>query len=259
LQSRDHLTVRNIPDWNPVESIEVVGEVKFPGVYLVRRGETLSDIVNRAGGLTPDAFSGGAIFTRLEVAELEKLRAKEFATSLRNGFAASLLTLEVKTADFEEIVEVANVLEEYEGIGRLVIDLGRALAGDQIADLEVVDGDKLVIPGKNSTVTVVGEVRRQGTHAFQRNFDLDDYVSLSAGLTSRADDKAVYIVKANGSVTVPKKASWVSFRASRQTLEPGDSIVVPIDSDYKDSTTFWRDITQIIYQGAIAIVAVVAL
>ncbi|MFT6519776.1 MAG: polysaccharide export outer membrane protein [Candidatus Azotimanducaceae bacterium] len=209
--------------------------------------------------MTPDAFSGGAIFTRLEVAELEKLRAKEFATSLRNGFAASLLTLEVKTADFEEIVEVANVLEEYEGIGRLVIDLGRALAGDQIADLEVVDGDKLVIPGKNSTVTVVGEVRRQGTHAFQRNFDLDDYVSLSAGLTSRADDKAVYIVKANGSVTVPKKASWVSFRASRQTLEPGDSIVVPIDSDYKDSTTFWRDITQIIYQGAIAIVAVVAL
>ncbi|MFT7246424.1 MAG: polysaccharide export outer membrane protein [Candidatus Azotimanducaceae bacterium] len=259
LQSRDHLTVRNIPDWNPVDSIEIVGEIKFPGTYLVRRGETLSDIVNRAGGLTQEAFTGGAIFTRAEVAEIETLRAKEFATSLRNGFAASLLTLEEKTADFEEIVEVARVLEEYEGIGRLVINLADALAGDQTADLEVVDGDKLVIPGKNSTVTVVGEVRRQGTHSYQRNFDLDDYLSLSAGVTSRADDKAVYIVKANGSVTVPKKASWISFRASSQMLEPGDSIVVPIDSDYKDSTTFWRDITQIVYQGAIAIVAVVAL
>jgi polysaccharide export outer membrane protein len=258
LQSRDHLTVKSIPNWNPSDSVEVTGEVKFPGTYLVRRGETLTDVVTRAGGLTQNAFKGGAIFTRVKVAELEKRRAKEFAASLRNGFAASLLTLEEKTADFEEIVAVANVLEKYEGIGRLVINLSNALAGDQVADLDVVGGDKLMIPGKNSTVTVVGEVRRQGTHSYQPSFDLDDYVSLSAGTTSRADNKAIYIVKANGSVTVPKKASWVSFRASSQRLEPGDSIVVPIDSDYKDSTTFWRDITQIIYQGAIAVVAVAA-
>jgi polysaccharide export outer membrane protein len=259
LQSRDHITVRNIPDWNPVDSVEVVGEVKFPGTYLVRRRETLADIVNRAGGLTQEAFADGAIFTRLEVAEIERLRAKEFASSLRNNYSASLLTLEAKTAEFEEIVEVAKVLEQYEGIGRLVINLTRALAGDQAADLEVVDGDKLVIPARNSTITVVGEVRRQGTHSFQRNFDLDDYLSLSAGVTSRADDEAVYIVKANGSVTEPKKASWVSFRASSQRLEPGDSIIVPINTDYKDQTTLWRDVTQIFYQGAIAIIAITAL
>jgi polysaccharide export outer membrane protein len=259
LQSRDHLTVRNIPDWNPVDSVEVVGEVKFPGTYLVRRRETLADIVNRAGGLTQEAFSDGAIFTRVEVAEVERLRAKEFASSLRNNYSASLLTLEAKTAEFEEIVEVAKVLEQYEGVGRLVINLTRALAGDQAADLEVVDGDKLVIPARNSTITVVGEVRRQGTHSFQRNFDLDDYLSLSAGVTSRADDEAVYIVKANGSVTEPKKASWVSFRASSQRLEPGDSIIVPINTDYKDATTLWRDVTQIFYQGAIAIIALTAL
>jgi polysaccharide export outer membrane protein len=259
LQSRDHLTVRNIPNWNPVDSIEVLGEVKFPGMYLVRPGETLSDVVNRAGGLTQEAFADGAIYTRVEVAQVERLRAKEFATSLRNGFAASLLTLEQKTSEFEEILAIADVLEEYEGVGRLVINLNSALAGDQIADLEVVDGDKLMIPGKNSTVTVVGEVRRQGTHSYQRNFGLDDYLSLSAGATARADDKAIYIVKANGSVTTPKKASWVSFRGSSQTLEPGDSIIVPIDSAYKDSTTVWRDVTQIFYQGAIAVIALTAL
>jgi polysaccharide export outer membrane protein len=259
LQSRDHLTVRNIPNWNPVDSVEVLGEVKFPGIYLVRPGESLSDVVNRAGGLTQEAFAGGAIYTRVEVAKIERLRAKEFAASLRSGFAASLLTLEQKTSEFEEILAIADVLEEYEGVGRLVINLNSALAGDQIADLEVVDGDKLMIPGKNSTVTVVGEVRRQGTHSYQRNFGLDDYLSLSAGATARADDKAIYIVKANGSVTTPKKASWVSFRGSSQTLEPGDSIIVPIDSAYKDSTTFWRDVTQIFYQGAIAIIALTAL
>jgi len=178
---------------------------------------------------------------------------------LRNGFAASLLTLEEKTSSLEEVLEVARVLEEYQGIGRLVINLGDALGGDQIADIEVFDGDKLVIPGRNSTINVVGEVRRQGTHAYQRNFELDDYLTLSAGVTPRADDNAVYIVKADGSVTVPKKASWVSFRASSQMLEPGDSIIVPIDSGHKDSTTLWRDVTQIFYQGAIAIVALTAL
>jgi polysaccharide export outer membrane protein len=259
LQSRDHLTVRDIPNWNPVDSVEVAGEVKFPGTYLVRRDETLTDIVNRAGGLTQEAFAGGAIFTRVDVAEMEALRAKEFAASLRNGYSASLLTLEEKTAGFEEIAAVSSVLEQYEGVGRLLINLSRALAGDQSANLLVVDGDKLVIPANNSTVTVVGEVRKHGTHSFQRNFDLDDYLSLSAGVTSRADRKAVYIVKADGSVTVPKKASWVSFRASSQMLEPGDSIIVPIDSGHKDSTTLWRDVTQIFYQGAIAIVALTAL
>lgn len=259
LQSRDHMTIRDIPDWNPSESVEIIGKVKFPGTYLIHRGETLADLINRAGGLSPDSFSDGAIFTRVEVAELEKQRAKEFASSIRNGFASSLLTQEVNTTEYSEIETVAAVLEEYEGVGRLLIDLDNALSGDVTANLEVVGGDKLEVPGKSSTVTVVGEVRRQGTHSFQRNFDVADYLSLSAGLTARADEKELYIVKANGSVMVPKKASLFSFRRSSQTLEPGDSIVVPIDGSYKDTTTMWRDITQILYQGAIAIAAVLTL
>jgi polysaccharide export outer membrane protein len=259
LQSRDHITIRDIPDWNPSDSVELVGKVKFPGKYLILRGETLADIVARAGGLTPDAFSSGAIFTRVEVAKLEAKRAKEFARSIVTSFAASLVTQETKTTEFSEIEEVAEVLEEYEGIGRLLIDLDRAIAGDMAANLVVVDGDKLVVPGVNSTVTVVGEVRRQGTHTYQRGFDVDDYVSLSAGMTTRAAEKELYIVKANGNVVVPKKASWISFRGSSQRLEPGDSIVIPIDGTYKDRTAMWRDITQILFQTSLAVSAILTL
>ena len=258
LQSRDHLMVRSIPDWNPVEAIEVTGEVRFPGSYLIRRGETLSQIVARAGGLTPDAFPQGAVFTRDAIAKREAERAVEFANSIRSSFAASLLTQELKSTDFAEVETITQTLAAFKGNGRMLINLDSALTGDTSADLVVVTGDQLMIPAKTSTITVVGEVRRQGTHSFTRNLDVKDYVNLSAGMTARADKKEVYIVKADGSVVIPQ-TSWVSFGGGQQRLAPGDSIVVPIDGTYKDSITQWRDVTQILYQSAITMAAVIAL
>ena len=258
LQSRDHLMVRTIPDWNPVEMVEISGEVRFPGSYLIRRGETLSQIVARAGGLTPDAFPQGAVFTREAIAKLEAERAVEFANSIRNSFAASLLTQELKSTDFSEIETITQTLTDFKGNGRMLINLDSALTGDATADLVVVTGDKLLIPTKTSTITVVGEVRRQGTHSFARNLEVKDYLNLSAGMTARADKKEVYIVKADGSVVIPQ-TSWVSFGGGQQRLAPGDSIVVPIDGTYKDNITQWRDVTQILYQSAITMAAVIAL
>ena len=82
LQSRDHLTVRDIPDWSPTDSIVVEGEVKFPGEYRIRKGETLSDVIARAGGFTDEASPESAIFTREAVAALEAQRAAEFARDI---------------------------------------------------------------------------------------------------------------------------------------------------------------------------------
>jgi len=140
----------------------------------------------------------------------------------------------------------------------MLVNVEAALTGNQSADVVVVAGDQLLIPAKTSTITVIGEVRRQGTHAFQSQFDVKDYVSLSAGMTARADKKEVYIVKADGSVVMPG-TSWSRFGSPRQRLSPGDSIVVPIDGTYKDKITQWRDVTQILYQSAITVAAVIAL
>ena len=258
LQSRDHLMVRSIPDWNPSESVEVTGEVKFPGSYRIRRGETLSQIVARAGGLTPDAFSQGAVFTRDAIAKQESERAREFASNIRNGFAASLLTQEVQSTSFAEIGTITQALEDFTGKGRMLINLESALTGDVDADLVVEGGDQLQIPPVSHTITVIGEVRRQGTHSFTRNLEVKDYVNLSAGMTARADKKEVYIVKADGSVVMPQ-TSWVSFGGGQQRLAPGDSIVVPIDGGYKDGIAQWRDVTQILYQTAFTMAAVLTL
>jgi len=258
LQSRDHITVRDIPDWNPGELVEVRGEVRFPGDYLIRRGETIAEIIARAGGLTEDAFPQGAIFTRVEIARLENERAAELAGTIRDDVAASMLTQETQSVDFAEISSITETLQNFEGKGRLLVNLDKALAGVAGENLVLADGDRLAIPQKSLTVSIIGQVRRQGTHVFQSDYDVKDYVSLAAGMTSRADKKAMYIVKANGAV-MSAKTSWLKFSNPQQQLAPGDTIVVPVNNRYKDSLSMWQDITQIMYQSAVALAAMASL
>ena len=255
LQSRDHLTVRDIPDWSPTDSITVAGEVKFPGEYRIRKGETLSDVIARAGGFTDEASPESAIFTREAVATLEALRAAEFARDIETTFATRLLTEETTTQAIADVAQIVESLQTIEGQGRLLIDLPAAMSGDINANLEVTDGDKLVVPKLSNTVSVVGEVKRSGTHTFQSELSLDDYIDLSAGFTRRADDGGVYIVKANGSVVTLEKNLW-RFTGNNRSLDPGDTIVVPIDTQYKESLASWREITQIVYQSMVSIAAV---
>ncbi len=258
LSSRDHLTIRDIPDWSPTDSITVAGEVKFPGEYRIRKGETLSDVIGRAGGFTDNASPESVVFTREAVAALEAERAAQFARDIQTTFATRLLTEETTTQGMAEISQIVSSLQAVEGAGRLLIDLPAAMSGDLNADLEVEDGDRLVIPVLSNTVSVVGEVKRQGTHSFQGELTLDDYIDLSAGFTRRADDGGIYIVKANGSVVTLEKNLW-RFTGNNSSLDPGDTIVVPINTQYKESLASWREITQIVYQSMVSVAAVAAL
>ena len=258
LASRDHVTVREIPDWSPQDEITVAGAVAFPGTYLIQRGETIADIVQRAGGLTSEAFPEGAILTRETIAEREAERAQAFATTIRQTFASRLLTEETTTQSLAEIVEIADMLESFEGKGRLLIDLPAAIARDQLANLEVSAGDSLTIPKRTNTLTIVGEVLQQGTHGFDDKLSVEDYISLSAGLSARADDSGIYVVRADGSVTLLDNGWW-RFSGAREQLGPGDTIVVPVDARYKEQLASWREITQIVYQAIVSVAAVARL
>ena len=257
LQSRDHLYVRALPDWNPTNAVTVGGEVRFPGVYRIRKNETMTDVIERAGGLTASAFYEGAVFTRESVAEQEGLRSKEFAESIIRDFASSQLTKEDNTIGIDEVKAIADILEKFEGAGRLLVDVGAAMSGDSLANITLEDGDALTIPPRVSTVTVVGEIRRPGTHSFQAGLDLEDYLGLSAGLTARADDKELYIVRADGSVLRPTK-SWTLFAGGNTSLNPGDTIVVPINAGYTDNLTLWREITQTIFNTTAGFASMIA-
>ena len=256
LGPRDHLTVRQIPSAVDQDYVELRGEFRFPGRYRIGRGDRLSEVIDRAGGLTADAHPRGSIFTRASIALNEQQRAEAFVADLQKTYASSLVTAESNNVSVGELAQISTLLEQVPAAGRVVVDLEAALAGDSVADLELEANDTLIVPRAPKTVTVIGEVRQPGTHLMVPELSLDDYVSLSAGLTARADADALYIIKANGEVVMPKSRNWLRFEFSQAGLEAGDTIVAPLNYEYQEPISLWRDITQVIYQGVVALAAV---
>tara|TARA_B100001559_G_C16421826_1_gene585469 strand:- start:669 stop:1193 length:525 start_codon:yes stop_codon:yes gene_type:complete len=140
--------------------------------------------------------------------------------------------------------------------GRLIIDLPSLMSGDLNADIVLQDGDILSIPKFTSAVTVVGEVRRSGSFVLQDNYIIDDYLTLAAGMTARGDEKEIYIIKADGSVNKNNtKKSLFVFDDGHNNIEAGDTIVVPIRSNYQTPLNLYSTVSQVVFQSIASIAA----
>jgi hypothetical protein len=148
-------------------------------------------------------------------------------------------------------------LRATQAVGRLVIDLERVLRAPVGSNDDVIvkNGDQLFVPRRTQEVTVIGEVQSPTSHLYQAGVSRDDYILRSGGLTQRADDDRVFTIRANGSVAAAPRGSWFS-RGGRQDIQPGDTIVVPLDAQQMQPLTVWTSVTQILYQIAVAVAAV---
>lgn len=256
MRSRDRLTVFAVPDWNVERTIRISGQVKFPGTYTIQQGEKLSSVMARAGGLTADAYASGAIFTRAQIREQETMQLTKLMQQLRSDIAAKNLSADEETAQTkpEDAIMMIAEIEKTKPIGRLVIDLAAVNKADPQFDLLVEEGDELFVPYIQTTVSVVGEVQHASSHRFKAGMTVDDYLQLAGGFRKRADDERVYVIRADGSVFVPNRGAW--FAVADQTLLPGDTIVVPLDTDYTTSLSLWTKVTSIISQSVVALAAV---
>ena len=234
--------------------VKVQGEVLYPGEYLLENGETLSSLISRAGGVTKSAFLNGAVFTRENVRQREALRARQLADDVRRTVISASQTQSDNQINQTSFKFITGQLENYSGVGRVVINMSRALAGRADADIKLLDGDAIFIPTKSSTISVFGEVRRESSFVFNNKYSIDDYITMAAGITRLADEDNIYIVRADGFVEMPT-GNWFKFGASR-VLQEGDTIIVPVDYSYRAALPFWRDVISIVYQGAVAIAAI---
>jgi polysaccharide export outer membrane protein len=255
LQSKDSLNIFAIPNWQENVKVTLKGEFKFPGTYTIRRGETLSNLLERAGGFSDFAEQNAAIFTRLSVKQQEQQQLARLATELRRDVASKSFQNSVSTSalSYDEMNKLLNDLASVEALGRLVIDLPLIQNNQQTLVLQ--DGDTLYVPSKRDSISVVGEVNYSTTHLYKAGISVDDYLELSGGLKERADDDRIYIIKANGAVTIPNSGNWFA-PGNEQMLEPGDTIVVPMDAGHMDKLTLWSTATQILYQLGVAVAAI---
>jgi polysaccharide export outer membrane protein len=261
LRSFDHVVIKEVPLWASQEEVEIRGEVRFPGRYPIRRGETLRSVLERAGGLTEYAFAKGAVFTRRELIERERRQIEILATRMQSDLAQLSLQAAQETGkDAGEALAVGQSLlaslRSTQAVGRLVIDLEQAMAARPGSEQDIVlkDGDRLLVPRVMQEVTVIGEVQSATSHLYNPTFTRDDYIAMSGGVTPRADEKHIYVVRANGSVEVGTSSVW--FRKGGVQIEPGDTIVVPLDTVRMRPLPFWTAVTTIIYNLAISAAAV---
>lgn len=264
LQSFDTLTIKELPEWSLREQVTLKGEVRFPGVYPIRRGETLRSVLERAGGVTSLAFVQGSVFTRRDLQEREQKQIDELSSRLKSDLATTAVGLSQSSQGGAQSAQALTAaqgllgqLETAKPVGRLVVDLQRVLEGGvgSDADVSLRDGDLLVVPGSRQEVTVLGEVQNSTSHLYRKGLDSEDYIRLSGGLTRKADDSRIYVVRADGSVVANTGGGWFR-RGSRVAIQPGDTIVAPIDTDRLPTLPLWQTVTTIVYNVAIAAKAV---
>jgi len=264
LQPFDTLSVKEVPEWGSQESITLRGEVRFPGAYTIRRGETLKSVLNRAGGLTPYAFPEGSVFTRDELKRREQEQLDQLADRMQRDVA--LLALQSAAANQAGAATALSVgqsllvqLKGAKAVGRLVIDLPKLekAATGSTYDVVLRGGDTLAVPRFQQQVTVIGEVQNATSHLYNPQLSRDDYIALSGGVTRRADRGKIYIVRASGSVLATEGSRW--FQHSQTTIKPGDTVVVPLDTEHIPALPLWTQVTQIMYNLAIAVLAVKAI
>lgn len=261
LKSRDRINVFRNPEWQEQLTVELQGEVTFPGRYTIQRGETLSAVIKRAGGLTEFADANASVFLRESLRRKENENLKRLTEDLRRAIASESLRRNSSSGSlvsYGEVQQLLHDLTKVKALGRLVIDLPTIMRLPE-RDFSLEDKDLLLIPGVNKTINVIGEVYVPTSHLYNEEISFEEYITLSGGFKEFASIEKSYIVKANGAVVIPQTSDSFWYQTQSDVdfvLSAGDTIVVPFDSGHIDNLTFWTSASQILYQFAITVAAV---
>jgi len=247
--------------------ITLVGEFVRPGVYDIRRGERLSEVIARAGGLTPQAYPYGAVFTRDSVRQRQQegfqRTARELEQSLLQVTAGQAVAgTRGASVDLGSAItagrELANALREARAAGRMVVEANPVvLASRPQLDVLLEPGDLIAMPKRPSEVTVVGSVLNPGSLQFSSGWRAHDYVRAAGGTQRFADRSRAFVVLPNGQSTPAGLSAWQS---GGPPVPPGSLVVVPQDPSPYETWGFVRDLTQVLGQVSVsaAALAVVA-
>ena len=229
--------------------MRINGEVAYPGTYGLQEGEKLSSVLRRAGGFRETAYPAGAILLRLQVRDLEEKSRAELIHQIETTSVAAKLGSSASSQDqASELVlltqqqdQVLQRLRSQHASGRLVIRIEADIQSweNTTADIELRSGDVLVIPKRPGFILVSGQVYNASAITYVPHQSAGWYLKHSGGATDMANDKEVFIVRANGDVVGRRSRSWGEGSVLSSKLDAGDVIVVP--QKIVGGSMFWRN------------------
>jgi protein involved in polysaccharide export with SLBB domain len=262
LSPRDTLRIPRSFGDREVGPVTVLGEVVRPGVYDIRRGERLSELLARAGGLTPQAYPYGAVFTRESVRQRQQEGFQRSARELEQSLlqvagAQGMIGAGGRGGDLAAAIaagrELAAALREARAAGRMVVEANPViLAARPELDVLLEPGDLIAIPKRPNEVTVVGAVLNPGSLQFQSGWRAADYVRAAGNLQRFADPSRAFVVLPNGQSVPAGLSGW---QAGGPPVPPGSVVVVPQDPSPFEQWGFLRDVTQLLSQVSISAAA----
>lgn len=237
LRDGDVLTIGQLAGWSDVgATIAVKGEVVHPGSYGIQAGERLSSILERAGGFRAGAYPYGAILLRSQVRELEEQSQSEIIRRVE-GQKGSLMLIQdtdpqqkqAKEAVLQQWEVTLEKLRSYPPQGRLVVHIGSSIEHwkNTAGDVEVRAGDVLIIPKRPNYVTVSGQVFNPTALTYRPGKSARWYLGQAGGPTTLANKKAIFVIRADGSVVGSSGGGFWQGSPLSTTLQPGDTVVVP--------------------------------
>jgi polysaccharide export outer membrane protein len=271
LHPNDQLFLRPKPEWAyKPKQVSIEGEVIYPGRYRVDKRETLCALIQKVGGFTEDAYLFGTVFLRDSIRKKEQNALDRMSDQLDRLLADVHISPGVSkdekmTQDpsAKDVFSVIKQLSPEKALGRMVIDMERAVTRcDELADIVLEDGDRIIVPKYQDEVSVVGQVYFSTSHKFRSDRAALDYIALSGGTKELAQNEHAYIVQANGEVMSIRSrgSSWGRlFKPSNVKVTPGATIYVPLSVDRINGRESYTNLVDIFYKNTLAVLGVVNL
>ncbi len=243
-----------------VFSISLEGAFVSPGIYGVKQGETLSQVITRAGGYKKNAYPYGGVLARKSVAENEKIAFMRSADQLEQSIATAISSGRISSVGGDPTLALSSIsrlitnLENIDPIGRVVTEFDLDLIQrSPEKDLLLEPGDRIFVPERSSTITVSGQVLSPTSFSFNPTYKVKNYIDLAGGYSEEADRKRTLVIYPNGI------ASRVRNWPNSPDLAPGTTLVVPRDPNPFDWLVFSQILFPIISNFATSAAAIAAL
>lgn len=240
------------------EYVRIGGEARQSGIFLLKKGETLRELISRVGGANENGYLYATQLNRESVRRQQQLKLDEVANRFERDLESNATQRISSTTDeanaaklLSEIEQQRRIVQKLRAIkaeGRIVLDLpGIETQVKNLPDVPLQDGDSIYIPRRPGTIDVLGSVFQQNAFVYRQQRTVDDYLKQAGGITPTADKSSMYVIRADGTAKSGENSGWFSGIGSSQ-LNPGDTVVVPEKIDRSTFMQSLKEWTAIFYQ-----------